>query len=835
MKLYLLDMGAKIYGDCIVITNGDRRILIDGAHPGDWKSSSSTPSIPDQLKSILGSSPFHFDLLVVTHCHLDHIGCLPKLVSDGTVTFDSALVADEKLGFPAAAQDGIRDTDAAKVVAAMTEEPQPELKGAALDQFLADAVTLAQRYSEMLAALKASGTKIVRYTGPNSKVTQIEQEFSDFNLQVLGPTNAHLKACRDALVGFQDSVRDTVDKLRATDAALDAPSVYQTLAGSRLPSDAAIADDLRSFLDRAGPGAARNDQSMVIKLGEGEEAVLLTGDMQLAKSEIAGLDDAMETLLQKLKDAGPYAFVKLPHHASYNGFDQNVLEAFKDTPAFGISTGRGDPKHPDRGVLDLLDNVSDQHTWARTDRNGLIAISFAGGKVKMKLSQGEANDTSANTPDDSRVILPTKLPLSPSIASRSTQQVIRANNAEHVEVITRIPHTATRVTVTIEIEPRTVEGDDVNAPPKPQPPPKKNGKRLSLSLKDLPQLLFITDEARLAANIGQSEADEILAALTDSGQKVIAAPTAPTEAIQRAASGFRDLRGVVILGGYDVVPAERYDTLPPSLRASLRAGGGDDPDNFIVWSDQIYGDLDGDQMADVPVSRIPDGRSAQLIRRALSTAPVQLSSQRFGLRNVARPFADKIYKKMMGPEQMLVSHPTRSQAIQSNAVNASLIYFMLHGSDADPSRFWGEVSGGMLEAMYVGNVPNPCGGVVFAGCCWGALTVRTPAHSYRAGDPVQSLTPEQSIALSFLAKGARAFVGCTGAHYSPLSGKLDYFGAPMHDSFWSQLASGKKPAEALFAAKIEYIAGMPHGRETVEEVAIENKILRQFTCLGLGW
>jgi hypothetical protein len=141
----------------------------------------------------------------------------------------------------------------------------------------------------------------------------------------------------------------------------------------------------------------------------------------------------------------------------------------------------------------------------------------------------------------------------------------------------------------------------------------------------------------------------------------------------------------------------------------------------------------------------------------------------------------------------------------------------------------------MLEAMRVANVPEQCGAVVFAGCCWGALTVRTSAVDYRKGDPVQVLTPDQSIALAFLAAGAAAFVGCTGAHYSPVEGNLNYFGAPMHSAFWRHISSGKGAAEALFLAKIDYIKGMPHGRTKVEEAAIENKILRQFTCLGLGW
>src|ERR1700674_5557620 len=105
MQLYLLDMGSKIYGDCILVVEGNRKILVDGAHPGDWRPSPGTPSIPQQLGKIIGAKPFKIDLLVVTHCHSDHIGCLPKMVADGTVEFDWALVADETLDFPTDGQD----------------------------------------------------------------------------------------------------------------------------------------------------------------------------------------------------------------------------------------------------------------------------------------------------------------------------------------------------------------------------------------------------------------------------------------------------------------------------------------------------------------------------------------------------------------------------------------------------------------------------------------------------------------------------------------------------------------------------------------------------------
>jgi Metallo-beta-lactamase superfamily len=276
MKLYMLDMGAKIYGDCILAVEGNRKILIDGAHPGDWQSSSNTPSIPQQLGSILKAKPpFEIDLLIVTHCHSDHIGCLPKMVADGTVEFKWALVADEKLGFPTDEQDAGLDEEAAKVLAAMREEPQLDLLGPALDEFLTDAAKLSDNYAEMLSTLKRQGTQLVRYRGQAPAVQRIEQEFSDFHLRVLGPTLPHLEICSDALAKFKRAVRDSIDSLRAADASNDAGQIYRRLVSGKLPIDAAIPDDFRTYLDRVGPGAALNDQSIVLKLGTEAEACSL--------------------------------------------------------------------------------------------------------------------------------------------------------------------------------------------------------------------------------------------------------------------------------------------------------------------------------------------------------------------------------------------------------------------------------------------------------------------------------------------------------------------------------------------------------------------------------
>jgi hypothetical protein len=265
-------------------------------------------------------------------------------------------------------------------------------------------------------------------------------------------------------------------------------------------------------------------------------------------------------------------------------------------------------------------------------------------------------------------------------------------------------------------------------------------------------------------------------------------------------------------------------------------GDNDDDDDFIVWSDDAYGDTDGDEIAELPVSRIPDARNPSLVRAALSASPRSSKVGRAGVRNVAREFADLVYRNIPGNGAgLLVSKPTVSNQRPAYSLAADHLYFMLHGSSIDGSRFWGEGTPGNAEAVGIENVPNPCGAVVFTGCCWGALPVNTTANRYVPGRPLGTRTSGQSIALTCLLRGALAFVGCTGEHYSPRAVPRLYFGGPMHAAFWNRIKAGSPPVMALWEAKREYSLGMPHGQTDAEPRAIEMKILRQYTCLGLGW
>lgn len=112
----------------------------------------------------------------------------------------------------------------------------------------------------------------------------------------------------------------------------------------------------------------------------------------------------------------------------------------------------------------------------------------------------------------------------------------------------------------------------------------------------------MTNRAALAANVGVAEADHLLTALRQSYLLLDMLPASRSssqahfDAVRAKLAGLPDVRGVVLIGGYDVVPSQRLDVLPPSLRASvraMRANGYVEHDDFLVWSDFTYGQRTG--------------------------------------------------------------------------------------------------------------------------------------------------------------------------------------------------------------------------------------------------
>ncbi|HYE55990.1 MAG TPA: hypothetical protein VD996_14160, partial [Chitinophagaceae bacterium] len=211
---------------------------------------------------------------------------------------------------------------------------------------------------------------------------------------------------------------------------------------------------------------------------------------------------------------------------------------------------------------------------------------------------------------------------------------------------------------------------------------------------------------------------------------------------------------------------------------------------------------------------------------------------KYGIRNLKRPFAIEIFEKIPYTAETVleVSEECSPKTIKGGAVKGA-IYFMLHGHHYDATRYTGELKGtGYYEAFDIYNVPKSCAGsVVLSGCCYGALIALPKADRKEPGITLRSRTDEQSIALAFLKSGANAYVGCTGAHYSPRTATGNFFGKPMHLSFWKNIERGLPAAQALLEAKKEYAVNIPHGLTKAIYKAIEVKVMHQFTCLGIGW
>ncbi len=828
-KVHLLDVGPEEYGDAVLLEFGDTIVLIDGAHPADHAGREGHPSIPDQLDELLpGPRPHALSLLIATHAHLDHIGCLPRIVKDGVIAPKWALVADPGLGWGRTAGDqpdgGVTDARVRQMVAAIREEVRTDATDdRTLADFVADAANLEERYKGMIQTLTAAGTTVVRY-GRDDTAALVDA-FKAVGLTIVGPSQDHLLECAQII---RRSTRDAIDRITDMvdqDAAFDPVPAYRRLVRQNFDA-----------LDSQRPGAAINLQSVVTRFEVGDHKILFAGDMQFEKPQVknTATQASLADMRRAIADAAPYSFVKLSHHGSDNAFSEQILSELGATALFGICAGEHSAKHPNPSVLKVLNAHRADISWARTDRNGLVTITFADGTPDIALATGTINDPRPNTVD---VSPPGSSPALAAAASTPAVRVaapeVREGAPNIVEVTARIPHAQTRVTISVEVEPSAAA-----AAGRGQPTMVQTDRFTLGSGRTLPTLLVVTSAAALARNIGRAESetalDELRAAgvvLYDALPEGLTQSTAASRLVRQQLQQHPEVQGVLLLGGYDIVPSQLLDCLPLEIRRGLPSS--DDPDEFIVWSDDIYGDREGDELPEVPVSRIPDGRSAELVFAALQATELP-RGERSGVRNVARPFADQVFEGVSGTRPLLVSQPT-TFANPTYDLETDRIYFMLHGDYVDGTRFWGEGIANNMEAVNLSNVPKGAGRVVFAGCCWGALTADTPASSVVPNRPFGQRNPDSSLALAFLKNGARAFVGCTGAHYSPVEPPYKYFGGPMHDAFWRHFNAGDPPAKALFNAKIEYYRGIPHGQRGLLARAIEYKIWRQYTCLGLGW
>ncbi len=378
--------------------------------------------------------------------------------------------------------------------------------------------------------------------------------------------------------------------------------------------------------------------------------------------------------------------------------------------------------------------------------------------------------------------------------------------------------------------------------------------------RPLPDLLFVLPpNDRLGGRLGKDEALEVHRMIDRAGKRkvILSRSDLPFEEARAEvlARVLPETQGIVVIGGFDLVPAECLDLLEPDFRAGLPRTENDepfDPDDFVIWSDDGYGDITGDGLPDLPVSRIPDGQRGQVVLNALTAGERPKVEFRGGLANALRPYAAEIFKRLPGSGEIFFSEPETSADIPPALSAADFQYFVLHGDCDAPHRYLGERRAprqGFLKAFEISNVGEARDAVVFSACCYSGLSVRTPALFWKPGQPIATVPANGSIALAFLRAGARAFIGTTGVHWSPpMKGDPMQAGAPMHALFMGYLLGqdgsrrSEPPAAALRLAKLAYGDRRPWFRsedpETVRspvDEAIELKHIFQFTCLGLGW
>ncbi len=848
-RIHLLDIGTKPYGDCLVLRfetdDGPVSVIVDGGHSSDRKE------LVDQFGDIFGGAPpFDFDLMIISHGHLDHIGALPQLIKDNDIRVKHALIPDPDMTFgPAADIDAGLPDEVAQAVAVLREEPVHELlDSTAVEAFALDAISTRTRYNQMIENLEQHGCKIALFgnSAASDAQTELVDSFAKVGFKLLGPSQSALDrtasllfdAQNDAIAAGIALVDEGLDGLETFDGLLDAES----RAGNLVNAQSVVC-----MFDIAAPHA----------LGR----ILLGGDYQF--EDLDRNDDILEAerlrLLGEVREHAPYAFAKLSHHGSENASGADFFDAIGETKVVGICSGKtDDPNHPDPETIQLLEGHSGTTSWVRTDRSGHVKVSVTPSKTFVSPLSAK-NISEPNTSD---AVTPIVEMVAPEPRSTAHEPVSPPAGSDTIRF--EIPARASSMTVHFDLAPATPTG---TTPERPAPfgPPSRPEIPISDRRPDadtspssapifqigagrkLGHLLFVTDTARLGDNIGPNVVATIVNAVKGGGYDIcdvsregVTTPR-PADEIREEIRAHIENRlneypvsHVVIVGGYDVVPAHQIDAIAPETpEETKRELRENDPDDFIVWSDDPYVDVDREGLPDLPISRVPDGHDALFTLTVLQAEPTNTPARQ-GIRNQYRPFVEPIFDLLPGKAQLRVSGPTASTDLRSTDLQGGRVYLLLHGMHNDARIFYGEREPlKLVEAVSLDLIPTDGIDIAVLGCCWGALPASTIAADWRPGQRLAGRVPDQSIAFGLLAAGARAVIGCTGAHYSPPQANPEAASGPLHRTLWRGINDDKSPAQALFDAKWDYADSVVKLTDP-KALAIAYKTLSQFTCLGLG-
>ncbi len=124
--------------------------------------------------------------------------------------------------------------------------------------------------------------------------------------------------------------------------------------------------------DSSDPARARNDDSLVLRLEDGKESFLLTGDIERAveRSILANGDDLAAN------------FLKVPHHGGKTSSTPPFLDAVHPAIA-AISVGEANPfGHPSPEAVERI--LAEGTRLYRTDRNGAITATTDGQSLDVR-------------------------------------------------------------------------------------------------------------------------------------------------------------------------------------------------------------------------------------------------------------------------------------------------------------------------------------------------------------------------------------------------------------------------------------------------------------------
>ncbi len=268
---------------------------------------------------------------------------------------------------------------------------------------------------------------------------------------------------------------------------------------------------------------------------------------------------------------------------------------------------------------------------------------------------------------------------------------------------------------------------------------------------------------------------------------------------------------IFILGGQDVVPMAE---LPNPVLLRLDPKSGQFMDKDTLYTDDVYGDFDGDTVPDVPVARLPDGKSFATMKGQLrgTSAPPSGAMELYN-----KPWTGaKAIGLQINAGRIDSVPPTEDAKLDANL---KYYYFIIHGSK--DQGVWagdGKARGGW-PIRVVGLLAQDAAarGIVVSSACYAGYMINE--------------TSATDIGLHFIESGARAYIGATGINYAypgqDPQAFLGNFCGRMASLIFQNCELGQDPLLAYFNAKREFARGFAAGD------SVSHKILHETNYFGL--